>query len=49
MEEERGTLTQLEQEFLKSLGVEALLSKNFNIEFEKEITFKARPADRVAE
>jgi uncharacterized membrane protein len=49
LEEERGTLSRLEQEFVDSLAERELLSKNINIEFEKDLTFGERLADKVAE
>jgi uncharacterized membrane protein len=49
LEEERGTLTRLEQEFVDALAERELLSKNVNIEFEKDLTFGERLADNVAE
>ena len=38
LEEERGTLSRLEQEFVESLAERELLSKNINIEFERDLT-----------
>jgi len=49
LEEERGTLTRLEQEFVESLAERELLSKNINIEFERDLSFGERLADKVAE
>jgi uncharacterized membrane protein len=49
LEEERGTLTRLEQEFVESLAERELLSKDINIEFERDLTFGERQADKVAE
>lgn len=49
LEEERGTLSRLEQDFVESLAERELLSKNINIEFERDLTFGERLADRVAE
>jgi uncharacterized membrane protein len=47
--EERGTLTKLEQDFVEALAQRELLSKDINIEFERELTFGERLADKVAE
>lgn len=49
LEEEKGKLSRLDEEFVASLAAQELLSKNINVEFEKEITFGERLADRVAE
>ena len=49
LEEERGTLSRLEQEFVESLAERELLSKNINIEFERDLRFGERLADKVAE
>jgi len=47
--EERGTLSKLEQDFVDSLAERELLSKNINIEFDRDLTFGERWADKVAE
>jgi uncharacterized membrane protein len=49
LEEERGTLSKLDQEFVDSLAEQEILSKNINIEFDKELTFGEHLADKVAE
>jgi len=49
LEEERGTLSKLEQEFVDALAERELLSKNINIEFDRDLTFGERLADKVAE
>ena len=49
LEEERGTLSKLEQEFVESLAERELLSKDINLEFERELTVGEKMADRVAE
>lgn len=49
LEEERGTLSKLDQEFVESLAEQEILSRNINIEFEKELTLGERLADKVAE
>ncbi|MBI5199681.1 MAG: DUF1003 domain-containing protein [Nitrospirae bacterium] len=48
LESEKGELTHLEQEVLKSLREHELLSTNVDAEFEKEWTIGERLADRVA-
>jgi uncharacterized membrane protein len=49
LEEESGTLSRLEEEFVDSLAERELLSKNINIEFDRELTVGERLADKVAE
>jgi uncharacterized membrane protein len=49
LEEERGTLTKLEQDFVESLAERELLSKDINIEFERDLSLGERLADKVAE
>jgi uncharacterized membrane protein len=49
LKEERGTLTRLEQEFVESLAERELLSKDINIEFERDLRLGERLADKVAE
>jgi uncharacterized membrane protein len=46
--QERGELTELEQEVIKSFREQQLVSENTNSEFEKTLTFGQRLADRVA-
>ena len=46
---ERGELTELEQEVARSLSEQELLSQNLNIEFNEKATIGSRIADRVAE
>lgn len=48
LESEKGEVTHLEQEVLKSLQEHELLSKNVDTEFEKEWTLGERLADRIA-
>jgi uncharacterized membrane protein len=48
LESEKGELTQLEQEVLKSLREHELLSTNVDAEFEQEWTLGERLADRIA-
>ena len=47
--EEKGELSNLEEEVVKSLKEHELLSKNINVEFDRELTFGQRVADKVAE
>ena len=47
--EEKGELSSLEEEVVKSLKEHELLSKNINVEFDRELTFGQRVADKVAE
>lgn len=47
-ESEKGELTSLEQEVLKSLGKQKLLSKNINEEFERKLTLGEKIADKIA-
>ena len=48
MEKDLGELDELEQEVVKSLHDNALLSENLNEEYEKTLTFGDRIADKVA-
>jgi uncharacterized membrane protein len=48
LEDERGDLTALEQEVVRSLGEQELLSANVNETFDRRLTFGERVADRVA-
>ncbi|MBE0558735.1 MAG: DUF1003 domain-containing protein [Proteobacteria bacterium] len=48
LESEKGELTQLEQEVLKSLREHELLSTNVDAEFEREWRIGERLADRIA-
>ncbi len=47
--EEKGELSSLEEEVVKSLKEHELLSKNINVEFDRQLTFGQRVADKVAE
>ncbi|MBI1894350.1 MAG: DUF1003 domain-containing protein [Candidatus Rokubacteria bacterium] len=47
--EGKGELSSLEEEVMKSLKEHELLSKNINVEFDRELTLGERVADRVAE
>lgn len=49
LEEDKGQLTHLEKDVLRSLKQHDLLSKNINKQFDKELTIGERVADRVAE
>jgi uncharacterized membrane protein len=49
LEEERGTLSKLEQDFVDAMAERELLSKNLNIEFDRDLTFGERLADKVAD
>lgn len=49
LETEQGELSALEEQVLKSLKEEELLSKNINVEFEQKLTVGDRLADRIAD
>lgn len=49
MEKDLGELDDLEQEVVKSLQDNALLSENLNEEYEKTLTFGDRISDKIAE
>ena len=49
LETERGELSALEVEVLKSLKAQEHLSVNINVEFDRQLTFGERMADRIAE
>jgi uncharacterized membrane protein len=46
---DKGDLSALEKQVMKSLKEEELLSKNVNVEFEGQLTFGQRLADKIAE
>jgi uncharacterized membrane protein len=48
LEEERGELSRLDLEVVQSLRDQETLTENLNLEFEKDLTFGQRIADRVA-
>lgn len=48
LEEDKGELSILEQDVLRSLKEEELLSKDLNKEFDRELTFGERAADKIA-
>ncbi len=49
LETEKGELSGLEEDVIKSLNEQELLSKNINLEFEQQLTLGERVADKVAE
>jgi len=48
LKQERGELSSLETDVVRSLHEQELLSRNVNAEFDRETTFGERVADRVA-
>ena len=48
LEQERGETTALEEEVLRSLREQDVLSQNVNLEFDRRLSFGERVADRVA-
>jgi uncharacterized membrane protein len=49
LEADKGELSTLEEQVMKSLREQDILSKNINVEFEEQLTFGERMADRIAE
>ena len=49
LEIEKGELSLLEEQVVKSLKEQELLSQNINIEFDRQLTFGERLADRISE
>ena len=49
LEIEKGELSSLEEQVLKSLKEQELLSQNINVEFDRRLTFGERLADKIAE
>jgi uncharacterized membrane protein len=49
IEEDKGELSALEEQVVKSLQEQELLSTNINIEYDKQLTFGERLADRIAD
>jgi len=49
LESEKGELSALEDQVVKSLRDQEILSENLNVEFDLQLTFGQRMADRVAE
>jgi uncharacterized membrane protein len=48
LEAEKGELSSLEDEVVKSLREQELLSRNINVEFDRQLSFGERLADRIA-
>jgi uncharacterized membrane protein len=48
LEIEKGELSTLEQQVMKSMAEQEILSKNINVEFEQKLTLGNRLADRMA-
>ena len=48
VEKETGELSQLELDVMQSMQEQELLSRNLNLEFEREVSLGARLADKVA-
>jgi uncharacterized membrane protein len=49
LEAEKGELSTLEEHVVRSLKQQELLSRNINIEFDQQLTFGERLADKMAE
>lgn len=49
LERDKGELSMLEEDVLRSLKEQELLSKDLNVEFDKKLTFGERAADKIAE
>ncbi|HVO31235.1 MAG TPA: DUF1003 domain-containing protein [bacterium] len=49
LEDERGKLSQMEEQVVKSLEEQEAISQNLNEEFDRNVSFGERIADRVAE
>ena len=49
LEADKGELSALEEQVMKSLQEHEILSKDINVEFDKKLTFGERMADRIAE
>jgi uncharacterized membrane protein len=49
LEVEKGELSSLEEEVVRSLREQEVLAKNINAEFDRQLTFGGRVADKVAE
>jgi uncharacterized membrane protein len=49
LETEKGELSALEEEVVKSLSEQEILSKNINIEFDQKLTFGQHLSDRLAD
>jgi len=48
LKQEKGALTELEDEVIESLKMHEILSENKNVEFESSLTFGDRLADKIA-
>lgn len=48
LKQEKGALSELEQEVVQNLKKHELLSENINLEFEQTLTFGERLADKIA-
>src|SRR5438874_10687579 len=49
LEDEKGDLTKLEADVIRTMKKRQLLAKNINAEFERKMTLGERAADKVAE
>jgi len=49
LETEKGELSTLEEEVVRSLSEQELLSKNINIEFDQKLTFSQHLSDKLAD
>lgn len=49
LEAEKGELSELEEEVVRSLKEQDLLSKNINLEFEQKLTFGEKLSDKLAD
>jgi uncharacterized membrane protein len=49
LETEKGELSTLEEEVVRSLSEQELLSKNINIEFDQKLTFGQRLSDKLSD
>ncbi len=49
LEEDKGELSTLEKDVLRSLKKQELISQNVNAEFDKRLTFGDKAADKIAE
>jgi len=49
LESQKGDLSALEEEVIKSLRDQEILAENLNVEFDKQLTLGQRLADKVAE
>jgi uncharacterized membrane protein len=49
LEEERGEISSVENQVVKSLQEQELLSKNVNIEFDQKLTFSGKLSDKLSD